>query len=195
MSRQHADCERIVREIGATRLRAIRAQAGQSQAEFAERLGLGVKTYGNYERQHRELPQSARLAIIDQTDLDPLPTEALHGALCGFLVPAPETKPVPCADGASFWATLRAECRAFRKQTYSKPARVMLFLRDHPYVAATVYLSLENLAGMADIPFGIEVSGVDWALLASCVVIMMLSIPVISEFPATKVARHLLGRS
>lgn len=195
MSRQRADYERIVRTVGAMRLRAIRAQVGQSQAEFAERLNLGVKTYGNYERQQRELPQSARLAIIDQTDMDPLPTEAFHAALRGVLVPAPATKLVPRANSASFWATLRIECRAFRERSYSNPARVMLFLRDHLYVAATAYFSLKNFAVMADIPFGIEVNGIDWALLASFVVIMMLFIPVISDFPATKVARHVLGHS
>lgn len=195
MSRQNADYERIVRMVGATRLRAIRAEAGQSQAEFAERLSLGVKTYGNYEREQRELPQSTRLAIIDKIDTDPLPTEALYAALRGEPMPMPRRRRVESPEDASFWATLRSECRAFREQTYSKPARVMLFLRDHLYVAATAYFSFKNLAIMADIPFGVDVSGVDWALLASFVVIMMLFIPVISDFPTTKVARHLLRRS
>ncbi len=195
MSRQRADYERIVRTVGATRLRAIRAEAGQSQAEFAERLGLAVKTYANYERQQRELPQTTRLAIIDKIDADPLPAEALYAALRGEPMPSPGTRRVESPEGAPFWSTLRSECRAFRKQTYSKPARVMLFLRDHVYVAATAYFSLKNLAVMVDIPFGVEVNGVDWVLLSSFVVIMMLFIPVISDFPATKVARHLLGRS
>ncbi|MFV0409397.1 MAG: helix-turn-helix domain-containing protein [Paracoccus sp. (in: a-proteobacteria)] len=195
MSRKHADYERIVREVGATRLRAIRAELGQSQAEFARSVGLGVKTYGNYERQQRELPQSTRLAIIDKIDADPLATEALYAALHGKPMPTPGTRRVESPEGASFWATLRAECRAFREQTYSKPARAMLTLRDHVYVAATVYFSLKNLAVMVDIPFGVEVNGVDWVLLASFVVIMMLFIPVVSDFPATKVARHLLGLS
>lgn len=195
MSRQNADYERIVREVGAVRLRAIRAEARQSQAEFAERLGLGVRTYGNYERQQRELPQSARLAIIDQTDMDPLPTEALHAALRGAALPAPEAQRGLNPDSASFWANLRADNRAFREQFYSRSGRVGLLLRDHLYTAATAYFSLKNLAVMADIPFGIEVNGVDWALLASFVVIMMLFIPVVQDFPATKVVRHLLGRS
>lgn len=195
MSRQHADYERIVREVGATRLRAIRAELGQSQAEFAGSVSLGVKTYGNYERQQRELPQSARVAIMDRTDMDPLPAEALYAALRGEPMSTPGTRRVESPEGSSFWANLRSECRAFREQTYSKPARVMLFLRDHVYVAATTYFTLKNLAVMADIPFGVEVNGVDWALLASFVVMMMLFIPVISDFPAAKVARHLLGRS
>lgn len=195
MSRKHADYARIVRKVGATRLRAIRAELGQSQAEFAGSISLGVKTYGNYERQQRELPQSARVAIMDRTDMDPLPTEALYAALRSVPAPALDAKPVPSADDAPFWPTLRAESRTFREQTYSKPARVMLFLRDYLYVAATAYFSLKNLAVMADIPFGVEVNGVDWVLFASFVVMMMLFIPVISDFPAAKVARHLLGRS
>lgn len=195
MSRQNADYERIVRTVGATRLRAIRAEAGQSQVEFAQRLDVGVKTYGNYERQQRELPQSTRLAIIDKIDADPLPTEALYAALRGEPTSTPGTRRVESPEGASFWASLRSECRAFRERTYSKPARAMLTLRDHLYVAATAYFSFRNLAVMADIPFGVEVNGVDWALLASFVIIMMLFIPVISDFPATKVARHLLRRS
>ncbi|MEY8829643.1 helix-turn-helix domain-containing protein [Sedimentitalea sp. XS_ASV28] len=121
MGRQNADYERIVREVGAVRLRAIRAEAGQSQAEFAERLGLGVKTYGNYERQQRELPQSARLAIIDQTDMDPLPTEALHAALRGIALPAPEAQVGLNPNGAAFWANLRAECRAASSGAFVMP--------------------------------------------------------------------------
>ncbi|VDC26346.1 helix-turn-helix domain-containing protein [Pseudogemmobacter humi] len=189
------DYERIVREVGAAQLRAIRAKTKQSQAEFSERLGVGVKTYGNYERQQRELPQSTRLAIIDEIDADPLPTEALYAALRGEPTSTPGTRRVESPECASFWATLRSECRAFREQTYSKPARAMLTMRDHLYVAATAYFSFKNLAVMADIPFGVEVNGIDWALLASFVIIMMLFISVISDFPAAKVARHLLRRS
>lgn len=158
---------------------------------------MAVKTYANYERQQRELPQTTRLAIIDKIDADPLPTEALYAALRGepTSTSTPGTRRVESPDSASFWATLRSECRAFREQTYSKPARAMLTLRDHLYGAATVYFSFKNLAVMADIPFGVEVNGIDWALLASFVIIMMLFISVISDFPAAKVARHLLRRS
>ncbi|WEF25131.1 hypothetical protein [Paracoccus sp. S3-43] len=135
------------------------------------------------------------MAIIDKTDADPLPTEALYAALCGDPMPTPGTRRVENQEDTPFWAILRSECREFRKRTYSRPARAMLAVRDHLYVAATAYFSFKNLAVMADIPFGVEVNGVDWALLASFVVIMILFIPVISDLPATKVARHLLRRS
>lgn len=68
-------------------------------------------------------------------------------------------------NGQSFWADLRSECLEFRERTYSRSACLMLKMRDHTYLAATVYFCLKNVAVAADIPFGHEVNGIDWVLM------------------------------
>lgn len=195
MSREHSDYERIVREIVAARLRAIRAEAGQSQAEFAERVGLGLKTYGNYERQQRELPQSSRLAIIDKTATDPLPTEALFAAARGEAMEAGDGRRPKVLQKQTFRQELRAECRAFRENNYSKPARLLLALRDNAFATATIYGFVDVYARQLNIPLGLPQPAADWLLVLSFAIVVMLFIPVISEFPTAKVVRHMRGRA
>lgn len=182
MTGKDLDPDRILRRIAAERLALIRRKAGLSQHGFASRIDLSAKGYRNYEQGRRELPQSARLRILDQFGQDPVTSADLRAALGsdrGDSSAGPER-------ARSFLAELRAGCRAFRDRSFSRPARVMLALRDNSFVAATAYFTLKTIAVRLDIPFGVEVNGVDWALLASLLVILM-----ISEIPATKIARHL----
>lgn len=66
------DHESIARQIGANSLLAIRASTGLSQTQFAAIIGLSDRALRRYERGERELPQAARLAIIQLFKIDPL---------------------------------------------------------------------------------------------------------------------------
>ena len=117
-----------IRKLGAERLQAIRKKARLTQAEFAERIGVSPKGYSNYERGLRELPQSARLAVLEWFGEDPLSTGDLRVGPSGTTAPRSRQRR---GRDRSFWAELRAECRAFRKENFSKPARFMLGARDY----------------------------------------------------------------
>lgn len=58
------------REMG-LRLTAIRDRSGLTQFEFAERLGLSPRAYGNYERGEREVPVALFKMLFDQFRIDP----------------------------------------------------------------------------------------------------------------------------
>jgi transcriptional regulator with XRE-family HTH domain len=54
------------------RLIAIRNVEGLKQAEFAEKLGLSLRAYINYERGEREMPTAMFRALCDEFRIDPL---------------------------------------------------------------------------------------------------------------------------
>lgn len=195
MNKKQVEYARLVRLIGADRLRAVRAETGQSQAEFAKHVGLAVKTYGNYERQHRELPQSVRLAIIDQTDMDPLPIEDLRAALPERSCHERKRPALKAKGGSSFLSEIRAECQHYRESNYSRPARVMLSIRDNAFAAATVYAWIDMMAHRLGISSAMDRETADILLVISFALILMLIVPVFSEFPVSRVFRHFLGRS
>mgnify|MGYP001388508068 CR=1 FL=1 len=72
MATPQEDHESIARRVGAANLLAIRASTGLSQAQFAAAIGLSDRALRRYERGERELPQAARLAIIQLFKIDPL---------------------------------------------------------------------------------------------------------------------------
>jgi hypothetical protein len=111
------------------------------------------------------------------------------------LIPAAPAVQKRHGQELSFWANLREECRALRTASYSRPARFILAVRDRSYLAATLYFTLKTIAVAAEVPFGIEVNGIDWLFLASLFVILMLFVSIVSELPAAKIARHLMRRA
>jgi transcriptional regulator with XRE-family HTH domain len=195
MAKSKGHYESIAKTLAPERLRALRRKDNLRQVDFAERINLSVKGYANYERGERELPQSARLAILSEFKIDLLPSEALQEALESEAVSARTTSQKGNERDPSFWSNLRAECRADREKNYSRPARIMLAARDHLHLAATAYFTLKYLAIRADIPFGIEVNGVDWAFIVSLLLILMFFVSIMSEVPAAKIIRHLRGRA
>ena len=58
-------------EIG-ERLKAIREKARLSQTEFAERLGVVLRTYASYERGERSLSVEVLKALHDEFHVDPM---------------------------------------------------------------------------------------------------------------------------
>lgn len=166
----------------------------ESQAEFAERVGLGLKTYGNYEREQRELPQSSRLAIIDKTATDPLPTEALFAAVRGDAMGAVDGQSTQTPKYQTFWQELRADCRAARESKYSKPARLLLSLRDNIFATATMYGFIDVHARNLNIPLGLPQPAADWLLVLSFAIIALLFIAVITDLPTAKLVQHMRGR-
>lgn len=56
----------------ASRLLRIRKDAGVSQAECAEVIGVTERAYRNYELGERELPLNAAKAIIKEFSIDPM---------------------------------------------------------------------------------------------------------------------------
>lgn len=59
------------REMG-QRLMVIRDRSGLTQFEFAERLGLSPRAYGNYERGEREVPVALFKMLLEQFRIDPV---------------------------------------------------------------------------------------------------------------------------
>lgn len=80
MATPQEDHESIARRVGAANLQAIRASTGLSQAQFAAAIGLSDRALRRYERGERELPQAARLAIIQVYKIDPLASDQLAAA-------------------------------------------------------------------------------------------------------------------
>ena len=54
------------------KLTRIRLKSGLTQAEFAERLDLSSRAYGNYERGEREIPTILFEALLRVFNIDPL---------------------------------------------------------------------------------------------------------------------------
>lgn len=94
-ARSHDDAEPELRiNCQSNRIQAARRDSdnsGLSREELAERIGKSLSGYSNYEAGRRELPQSARLAIMDSLGVDPLSTEALQSALTEDIIPEHKT--------------------------------------------------------------------------------------------------------
>ncbi len=97
-------------------------------------------------------------------------------------------------DKGSYWAKTRQECRAFRAKNYTKPARILMTLRDHVYMTATFYFALKTVAVALSVPFGVEIGGIDYAFVGSFVLICVLFVSVLQDLPLVKMAGHLVQR-
>ncbi|MBL3572839.1 helix-turn-helix domain-containing protein [Rhodovulum sulfidophilum] len=158
-----------------------------SQAQFAAAIGLSERALRRYERGERELPQATRLAVIERFKFDPLSTEV--GAAKVMLSPMATAA---IREPRDFWVSLRHEQKVFREKNYTRLGQIILTWRDHAYFTATTYFAMKHLSLALDIPFGIEVHGIDWMLLASAATILLLISSVVAEMPVFKVARHFL---
>lgn len=54
------------------RLMAIRVASGLTQSDFADKLGLSLRAYANYERGEREMPTALFRSLVDTFRIDPL---------------------------------------------------------------------------------------------------------------------------
>jgi transcriptional regulator with XRE-family HTH domain len=54
------------------RLMAIRVASGLTQADFADKLGLSLRAYANYERGERKMPTALFKALCETFRIDPL---------------------------------------------------------------------------------------------------------------------------
>lgn len=54
------------------RLVAIRLASGLTQADFADKLGLSLRAYANYERGEREMPTALFRSLSETFQIDPL---------------------------------------------------------------------------------------------------------------------------
>lgn len=54
------------------RLMAIRVVSGLTQADFADKLGLSLRAYANYERGEREVPTALFRSLCEMFRVDPL---------------------------------------------------------------------------------------------------------------------------
>lgn len=54
------------------RLMAIRVASGLTQADFADKLGLSLRAYANYERGEREIPTALFRSLSGTFRIDPL---------------------------------------------------------------------------------------------------------------------------
>ena len=54
------------------RLMAIRIASGLTQADFADKLGLSLRAYANYERGEREMPTALFKSLCETFRIDPL---------------------------------------------------------------------------------------------------------------------------
>lgn len=54
------------------RLMAIRIGSGLTQADFADKLGLSLRAYANYERGEREMPTALFRSLCETFRIDPL---------------------------------------------------------------------------------------------------------------------------
>ncbi|WP_238139429.1 helix-turn-helix domain-containing protein [Roseateles aquatilis] len=54
------------------RLMAIRVASGLTQADFADKLGLSLRAYANYERGEREMPTALFKSLCETFRIDPL---------------------------------------------------------------------------------------------------------------------------
>lgn len=54
------------------RLTKVRLASGLTQAEFADKLGLSLRAYANYERGEREMPTALFRSLTETFRIDPL---------------------------------------------------------------------------------------------------------------------------
>ena len=54
------------------RLMAVRVASGLTQADFADKLGLSLRAYANYERGEREMPTALFRSLCETFRIDPL---------------------------------------------------------------------------------------------------------------------------
>ena len=186
------DHESIARQIGANSLLAIRASTGLSQTQFAAIIGLSDRALRRYERGERELPQAARLAIIQVFKIDPLAGDRLAAALGLGAAELSSGAMTQTGVEEDFWAELRQEVPKLRKQHYSPLGQLLLKARDCAFLSATIYFGAKHVALGLGLPFGFEINGTDWVFLGAFVVIMLLFSSVVAELPVLKGASHLL---
>ncbi|WP_171233043.1 helix-turn-helix transcriptional regulator [Ruegeria sp. HKCCA4812] len=194
MTRDKEKYDVIVRKIASERLKDFRDSEDLSQAEIAARIGISARTLRNYEYQNRELTQATRLRFIDAFKVDHLSTNALYQEL-GLRSPevAYPNSVVP-AEGMSFLKQLRLECRARRKDNFSKPAQVLMQIRDQLYAVTSIYFGLVQLSSEFNVPLVPEDYRPDWMVGASMVLIVLLLPSLLVELPLMKVAAHFLRR-
>ena len=194
MTGQSRRYESIVKGIGAKRLSEIRKNTCLTLPEFAQSVGKTKSGYTNYLKGIRELPQSTRLAVMHRTGCDPLSTEDLRAAVQCMTGSEPGTGSLREKTWLSFPFELRAESRAFRENNYSRPARFLLSVRDHAYVTAVIYGFADLQARRLNMPSLLSQEIRDALLVTSFALIIMFIVPICSEFPVTKVVRHLTKR-
>ncbi len=174
---------RMISRAGARMLETIRNETGDSTTVFSLKIGLSDKGYRNYEKGERQLPQAKRLAIIDVTGKDPLPTEVLVAEL------KPETMD---QTKLSFWEQQRGEFKARREENYTRLGQKVLCIRDWISQIASYYVLVENIAYIFDQPFGFEINGIDWLYVISFLSVPLLFMSLLPEMPLIKLALHLL---
>lgn len=184
MTNQGDDYESIAKNVGAVRLRKIREENGLSRQEFAERIDKSLSGYSNYESGRRELPLSTRLAVMDRIGQDPLPTEVLREALSSEANAANAAPGKDPKNKPSWLSEVRAECKAFRENNFSRPARVLLAIRDHAFAIATVYGWVDSRRRDLGLPSIFDDQIADILLVASFLVVLMLIIPSSASFPS-----------
>ncbi|WP_434286251.1 helix-turn-helix domain-containing protein [Celeribacter sp. SCSIO 80788] len=69
-SKENAIMSTSLLDVGG-RLRRLRTEAGQTQQEFAETLGISLRAYKNYEKGLRELPASVTLQLCKISAVSP----------------------------------------------------------------------------------------------------------------------------
>lgn len=194
MALSDAEVKMIVRAVGSSRLKSLRLSHGLSQVDMAAKIGVSEKSYRNYELGHRDLPQSTRLKVIWEFQVDLTPTEQLFNEL---VLPqafdSAESKR-PSKYGREFWKNLRAECCLHRKIRYSRPAQNLLHYRDQLYFIAIVYFTMKYFSVQLGLPFGVEINGIDWVFIGSALILVLLPISILPEFPLFKIAQHYLCR-
>lgn len=192
MATPQEDHESIARRVGAANLLAIRASTGLSQAQFATAIGLSDRALRRYERGERELPQAARLAIIQVFKIDPLASDQLAAAIG---LDGAELSPSATAETGveeSFWVKLRREGLESRERNYSPLGQHLLKARDYAFLSATLYFAAKHIALGLGLPFGFGVNGTDWAFIGAFCVIVLFLFSVVAELPVLKAARHIL---
>ncbi|MES0863262.1 helix-turn-helix transcriptional regulator [Ruegeria sp. SCPT10] len=194
MARDKEKYDVIVRKIASERLKEFRDSEDLSQAEIAARIGISARTLRNYEYEIRELTQATRLRFIDEFQVDPLPTNMLYQEL-GLRPPeVADPNSRATAKGKGLLRQLRLECRAHRKNNFSKPAQILLQIRDQLYAVSSIYFGLVQLSLELGVPLVPEFYRPDWMVGASMVLIVILLPSLLLELPLMKVATHLLRR-
>lgn len=146
MATPQEDHESIARRVGAANLQAIRASTGLSQAQFAAAIGLSDRALRRYERGERELPQAARLAIIQVYKIDPLASDQLAAAVGLGDADLSPSATAETAVEESFWVKLRREGLESRERNYSPLAQHLLKARDYAFLSATLYFAAKHVA-------------------------------------------------
>ncbi|WP_406736125.1 helix-turn-helix domain-containing protein [Thioclava sp. GXIMD4215] len=189
-----------IKHVGATELLNFRLERGWTKKHLSTELGISTRDYYRYEKGERPVPASVRCAMLYKFQHDLLPAEELARHMGVTFAPArepvPTVLPTPSPEPElDFWAKQREELQRNRRERYSKTGQKLLKVRDNAFASATAYVGVKHLALIFDLPFGLEIHGVDWAFLASYLIITTAALAIVSELPLIKIARHLLGRS